>query len=37
MQLGMDLDEENKQRLMEFNALNEIIQDALQRIMLIQD
>jgi hypothetical protein len=37
MQLGMDLDEAQKQRLMQLNELDEIRQDALQRTMLIQD
>lgn len=35
MQLGMDLDEAYKQRLMELNTLDEIRQDALQRMMLV--
>ena len=34
-QLGMNLDEAQKQRILQINELDEIRQDALQRIMLI--
>ena len=34
-QLGMDLDEAHKQRVLQINDLDEIIHDALQRTMLI--
>jgi hypothetical protein len=37
MQLGMDLDEVHKQRVMQLNELDEIKKDALQRTTLIQD
>ena len=37
MQLGMDLDEAQKQRILQLNELNEIRQDALQRTTLIQE
>jgi hypothetical protein len=37
MQLGMDLDESHKHKVMQLNELDEIIQDALQRNTLIQD
>jgi hypothetical protein len=37
MQLGMDLDEAKKQRLLQLNELDEIRQDALQRTTLIQE
>ena len=36
-QLGMDLEEAQKQRIMEINELDEIRQDALQRTMLVQN
>ena len=36
-QLGMDLDEAQKQRVLQINELDEIRQDALQRTMLIQN
>ena len=36
-QLGMDLDEAQKQRILQINELDDIIQDALQRTMLIQN
>ena len=36
-QLGMDLDEAQKQRILQINELDEIRQDALQRTMLIQN
>ena len=35
--LGMNLDESQKQRILEINELDEIRQDALQRMMLIQN
>jgi hypothetical protein len=37
MQLGMDLDEAKKQRLLQLNELDEIRQDSLQRTTLIQE
>ena len=37
MQLGMDLNEAKKQRLLQLNELDEIRQDALQRTTLIQE
>jgi hypothetical protein len=37
MQLGMDLDEAKKQRILQLNELDEIRQDALQRTTLIQE
>jgi hypothetical protein len=37
MQLGMDLNEAQKQRLLQLNKLDEIRQDALQRTTLIQE
>jgi hypothetical protein len=37
MQLGMDLDEAKKQRLLQLNELDEIIQYSLQRTTLIQE
>ena len=37
VQLGMDLEEAQKQRVLQINELDEIRQDALQRIMLIQN
>ena len=36
-QLGMNLDEAHKQRILQINELDEIRQDALQRTMLIQN
>ena len=36
-QLGMDLDEAQKQETLQINELDEIRQDALQRTMLIQN
>ena len=36
-QLGMDLDEAQKQRILQINELDEIRQDALQRTMLIHN
>ena len=36
-QLGMNLDEAHKQRILHINELDEIRQDALQRTMLIQN
>ena len=36
-QLGMDLDEAYKQRILQINELDEIRQDALQRTMLIKN
>ena len=36
-QLGMNLDEAQKQRILQINELDEIRQDALQRTMLIQN
>ena len=36
-QLGMNLDEAQKQQLLQINELDEIRQDALQRTMLIQN
>ena len=36
-QLGMNLDEAHKQCILQINELDEIIQDALQRTMLIQN
>ena len=36
-QLGMNLDEAQKQRILHINELDEISQDALQRTMLIQN
>ena len=36
-QLGMNLDEAHKQRVLHINELDEIRQDALQRKMLIQN
>ena len=36
-QLGMNLDEAQKQRILQINELDEIRQDALQRMMLIQN
>ena len=36
-QLGMNLDEAKKQRILQINELHEIRQDALQRTMLIQN
>jgi hypothetical protein len=36
IQLGMDLNEAKKQRLLQLNELDEIRHDALQRITLIQ-
>ena len=36
-QLGMNLDEAHKQRILQINKLDEIRQDALQRTMLIQN
>ena len=36
-QLGMNLDEAQKQRILQINELDEIIQDALQRTMLIHN
>ena len=35
-QLGMNLDEAQKQRILQINELDEIRQDALQKTMLIQ-
>ena len=37
VQLGMDLEEAQKQRVLQINELDEIRQDALQRTMLIQN
>ena len=37
IQLGMDLEEAQKQRVLQINELDEIRQDALQRIMLIKN
>ena len=37
MQLGMDLDEAQKQRILQFNDLDETRQDVLQRTTLIQE
>ena len=37
LQLGMDLEEAQKQRILQINELDEIRQDALQRIVLIQN
>ena len=36
-QLGMNLDEAQKQGILQINELDEIMQDALQRTMLIQN
>ena len=36
-QLSMDLDEEQKKRVLHINKLDEIRQDALQRTMLIHN
>ena len=36
-QLGMNLDEAQKQQILQINELDEIRQDALQRTMLIQN
>ena len=36
-QLGMDLDEAQKKRILQINELDEIRQDVLQRTMLIQN
>ena len=36
-QLSMNLDEAQKQRVLQINELDEIRQDALQRTMLIQN
>ena len=36
-QLGMDLDEAQKERILQINELDEIRQDALQRTTLIQN
>ena len=36
-QLGMNLDEAQKQRILQINELDKIRQDALQRMMLIQN
>ena len=36
-QLGMDLNEAQKQRVLQINELDEIRQDALQRTMLIKN
>ena len=36
-QLGMDLDEAQKKRILHINELDEIRQDALQRTMLIHN
>ena len=35
-QLGMELEEAKKQRILQINELDEITQDALQRMMLVQ-
>ena len=37
VQLGMDLEEAQKQRVLQIIELDEIIQEALQRTMLIQN
>ena len=37
VQLGMDLEEAQKQRILQINKLDEIRQEALQRTMLIQN
>ena len=37
VQLGMDLEEAQKQQILQINELDEIRQDALQRTMLIQN
>jgi len=37
MQLGLDLDEAKKQRLMQINELDEIHQDAFQHTILVQN
>ena len=37
IQLGMDLEEAQKQRVLQINELDEIRQDALLRTMLIQN
>jgi hypothetical protein len=37
IQLGMDLNEAKKKRLLQLNELDEIRQDALQRTILIQE
>ena len=36
IQIGMDLEEAQKQQILQISELDEIRQDALQRIMLIQ-
>ena len=37
LELGMDLEEAQKQRVLQINELDEIRQDALQRTILIQN